>query len=149
MPFSRESSWRGDQTHVSCISHTAGRFFTTELLGKWQYLEGEAIYIYFIAFREFLHIHTSLHFIILLIIPSNKAVCHRKPGCLWHVVQIFPLGICYVYLSLGHQMLTKQIISQLPAGFLLLRSDWAAISIFPSYLVSIFCALCNCKQYFL
>ena len=43
-------------------------------------LEGEAIYIYLITFRQFLHIHTLLYFIILLIIPSNKVVCHRKPG---------------------------------------------------------------------
>ena len=31
---SRGSFWPWDQTRVSCISSTAGRFFTTELLGK-------------------------------------------------------------------------------------------------------------------
>ena len=44
MPSSRRSSWPRDQTHVSCISCIAGRFFTTEPLGKpiiyytWVYL---------------------------------------------------------------------------------------------------------------
>ena len=32
--FSRGSSWPRDQTSVSCVSCTAGRFFTTEPLGK-------------------------------------------------------------------------------------------------------------------
>ena len=35
MPSSRGSSWPRDRTHASCI---AGRFFTTEPLGKPQYL---------------------------------------------------------------------------------------------------------------
>ena len=34
--FSRGSSWSRNQTCVSCISCTAGRFFTTELWGKPQ-----------------------------------------------------------------------------------------------------------------
>ena len=34
MPSSRGSSWPRDQTHVSCIFCIAGRFFTTESLGK-------------------------------------------------------------------------------------------------------------------
>ena len=34
MPSSRGSSWPRDQTCVSCISCTAGRFFITEPLGK-------------------------------------------------------------------------------------------------------------------
>ena len=32
--FSRGSSWPRDQTHISCISYIAGRFFTTEPPGK-------------------------------------------------------------------------------------------------------------------
>ena len=34
MPSSRGSSWPRDQTHVSCVSCIAGRFFTTEPLGS-------------------------------------------------------------------------------------------------------------------
>ena len=34
MPFSRGSSWPGDQTCLSCGSCTAGGFFTTEPPGK-------------------------------------------------------------------------------------------------------------------
>ena len=34
MPSSRGSSWPRDETRVSCISCTAGRFFTTEPPGK-------------------------------------------------------------------------------------------------------------------
>ena len=34
MPSSRGSSWHRYQTHVSCVSYTASRFLTTELLGK-------------------------------------------------------------------------------------------------------------------
>ena len=33
-PSSRGSSWPGNWTHISCISWTAGRFFTTESLRK-------------------------------------------------------------------------------------------------------------------
>ena len=34
MPSSKESSQPRDQTHISCISYIAGRFFTAKLLGK-------------------------------------------------------------------------------------------------------------------
>ena len=34
MPFSRGASWPRDWNHISCGSWTAGRFFTTEPLGK-------------------------------------------------------------------------------------------------------------------
>ena len=34
MPASRASSWSRDQAHISCVSCFAGRFFTTEPLGK-------------------------------------------------------------------------------------------------------------------
>ena len=34
MPSSRGSSWSRDRTYISCSSCTAGRFFTTEPLGK-------------------------------------------------------------------------------------------------------------------
>ena len=32
--FSKGSSWPRDWTCISCVSYTAGRFFSTELLGK-------------------------------------------------------------------------------------------------------------------
>ena len=49
MPSSRGSSRLRDRTHVSCFSCTAGRFFTTEPLGKpiicyiWVYLPESVI----------------------------------------------------------------------------------------------------------
>ena len=36
MPSSRGSSWLRDQTHISCVINIAGKFFTTEPLGKTQ-----------------------------------------------------------------------------------------------------------------
>ena len=35
IPFSRGSSWPRDQTHVSCVSYSAGRFFTHWATGEF------------------------------------------------------------------------------------------------------------------
>ena len=73
MPSSRGSSPLKDQTGVSCISCTAGRFFTTELSGKPHWLLRYYKSIFLMSINTY-HRNQSLSFfsILQILIYSNQ-----------------------------------------------------------------------------